>query len=242
MSGQHVVYGWHPDQHALVWEPAGNPHGLAVLVHGGYWRARHDASLMEPIARDLATRGWLVANVEYRRVGAGGGWPVVLDDVRAGIDAVMSLVPSSTPVVAVGHSAGGQLALLSAASLDAVVALAPVTDVVRAYEEGLGEGAAEELMGGPPEVDQDAYTAASPIRCPPVEAPVLIVHGNNDERVPCAHSVDYAAAAREVGKIIELRAPEDLPHLEVIDPLGDHWAGVLSWMSTVQPRRKAEDR
>lgn len=242
MSEQRINYGSHPDQHVAAWEPAEGPGGLAVLVHGGYWRARHDASLLNPMARDLAERGWAVANVEYRRVGAGGGWPTVLDDVRAAIEAVTSLAPSNTPVVAVGHSAGGQLALLSGGRLDGVVALAPVTDVFRTYAEGLGENAAGELMGGPPDVDRPSYAAASPIRRIPVGRPALVVHGNDDDRVPLAHSVDYVAAAHEAGDTIELRAPRHLPHLDAIDPSREHWADVLSWMNAVRPRQVVRAR
>lgn len=67
--------------------------------------------------------------------GDDGGWPQAPDDVRAALVAVESSdwrqgVPG--PVIGVGHSVGGQLALLSADLLDAVVALAPATDAARA--------------------------------------------------------------------------------------------------------------
>ena len=50
-------------------------------------------------------------NLEYRRVGSGGGWPATFDDVAAGIDLLADLDVDTTRVVAIGHSAGGHLAV-----------------------------------------------------------------------------------------------------------------------------------
>ena len=44
---------------------------------------------MEPLAEDLTSRGIAVWNIDYRRVGDGGGgtdWRVTLDDVSASLD------------------------------------------------------------------------------------------------------------------------------------------------------------
>ena len=51
------------------------PFPVAVVIHGGFWKAQYGAELGAPLAADLAARGWTAANVEYRRVGGGGGWP-----------------------------------------------------------------------------------------------------------------------------------------------------------------------
>ena len=65
-------------------------------------------------------RGWVAWNLEYRRVGSfpGGGWPGTFHDVAAGIDYLRELAGTYpldlTRVVAVGHSAGGHLALWAA--------------------------------------------------------------------------------------------------------------------------------
>jgi acetyl esterase/lipase len=118
----HVSYGDHPEQVADVWLPAGSgPAPLVVVVHGGFWRAVFDRSHAGPQCVGLADAGYAVAAIEYRRTGAGGGWPTTFDDVAAAVDTVPGLVAGAvagrfdrTAVVLVGHSAGGQLALWAA--------------------------------------------------------------------------------------------------------------------------------
>ena len=107
------AYGADPEQVADLLLPATEgPHPVVVLLHGGFWRARFDRSLMAALAVDLADRGWASWNVEYRRVGNGGGVPETLDDVRGGHRGAAG--NCTEPIVAgrvvvIGHSAGGQL-------------------------------------------------------------------------------------------------------------------------------------
>ena len=89
-----------------------------VLIHGGFWRTPFDRELMDPLAEDLAERGFAAWNIDDRRVGDGGGgesWRVTLDDVAASLDQLGALSaehPLDTDRTAlVGHSAGGHLAL-----------------------------------------------------------------------------------------------------------------------------------
>lgn len=223
----------------LIPANAGRPRGTAVLIHGGYWRARFDATLMTPLAKDLTARGWAVANIEYRRVGNGGGWPATLDDVQAALRTVRSATPpdwTGLPVVGIGHSVGGQLALLAAEELDAVVALAPITDVARADREGLGEDAAREFMGSASTDALREYAQASPIRQLPIGCPVLVIHGDTDARVPVEHSHDFTAAAEAAGDNIDFRVFPGLGHLEAIDPEAAHWPGAVAWMHGLMPK------
>ncbi|MDT5138019.1 MAG: hypothetical protein QOD58_2281 [Mycobacterium sp.] len=144
------AYGAHPSQYAEVTLPAGqNPAPVVVVIHGGYWSARYGAELGRPLAADLAGRGFAAVNVEYRRVGDGGGWPETGQDVATAVDALRarSTGMDLNRVVALGHSAGGQLAgwLASrrggAVTLTGVVLQAGVLDLVRGSAEGLGGGA-----------------------------------------------------------------------------------------------------
>ncbi len=61
-------------------------------------------------------RGWAVWNIEYRRIGDGGGWPETFADVAAAIDHLDGLHPALDldRVELLGHSAGGHLALWAA--------------------------------------------------------------------------------------------------------------------------------
>ena len=237
-----LPYGEHRDQVIELSVPGGTPIGVAVLVHGGYWRAAFTRELMEPLASDLLARGWVVANVEYRRVGDGGGVPATLDDVAAAMVALSGARTEHAwpgPVISIGHSVGGQLALLTAGvpayGLDAVVALAPVTDLIRTRAEGLGEGAAAEFIPQSPLERPEAYAVGSPLSNLPVGRPVLVVHGDADTRVPLAHSTDYVEAARLAGDKVELTVLPGVDHVELIDPERPHWPAIMEWMSHSSP-------
>ncbi len=99
--------------------PSGpGPHPVAIVLHGGSWRAGYDRRVMRPVCRDLVRRGWGAWNVEYRRMGGGqgGGWPATFEDVAAAVDALAGCDErvDLERVVLLGHSAGGHLALWAA--------------------------------------------------------------------------------------------------------------------------------
>ena len=52
-----------------------------VLLHGGWWGPKYGADNLDGVAADLAERGWVAWNVEYRRLELGGGYPFTLEDV-----------------------------------------------------------------------------------------------------------------------------------------------------------------
>jgi acetyl esterase/lipase len=221
-------YGAEPDHEADLLMPDGSgPHRVAVLLHGGFWRARFTRSTMTALAVDLADRGWATWNVEYRRVGTGGGVPETLDDVRAAIEAVTHIdAPlDGARVLVIGHSAGGQLALCAAAmpSVAAVVSLAGVCDLGSAARERIGGGAAIEFTGGTLEERPDAYAIADPSRLLPAGAKVLLVHGDVDDRVPVEQSRGYAQAARAIGDRVELLELAGVDHFALIDPRTQAW-------------------
>jgi acetyl esterase/lipase len=156
---------------------------VAVVIHGGFWRDAYDRSLMDGLCRDLASAGWAAWNLEYRRLGGGGGWPQTFDDVAAGIDHLGSLVEDPRVVVTIGHSAGGHLAFWAAVRREPrvrvthAVAQAGVVDLVEAARLGLSRSAAEELLGGSPAAVPERYELASPAARLPLRVPQLLVHG-----------------------------------------------------------------
>ena len=96
MAQERLVYGPQASQFVVLDGPADGP--LAVLLHGGWWRARHTLDLMMPLADDLVRRGWRTANVEFRRIdGDGGGWPATFDDVLAALEALAAESWQSSP-------------------------------------------------------------------------------------------------------------------------------------------------
>src|SRR5690349_7348342 len=81
MTVETLTYGDDPAQHGTLYRPPGESRGVVVVIHGGFLKAEYDASLGEPLARDLARQGWTAWNLEYRRIGNGGGLPQTFDDV-----------------------------------------------------------------------------------------------------------------------------------------------------------------
>ncbi len=242
----HRPYGLDAAQHvSIAWPASGTtPRGLAALIHGGYWRSHLDASLMDPLAESLRENGWVTANIEYRR-GATGPWPAPLDDVRTALGLVSDLKRAESiggPLILVGHSVGGQLALLTAPLADGIVALAPVTDIERTYRERLGDDAAAEYFGASAEEAAAAHLAASPVRQPRGNTPALVLHGINDDRVPVSHSRDFVASAKTQAAEVSLVEYTCLGHLEAIDPLAVHWPDALSWMAAATGPAPRESR
>jgi dipeptidyl aminopeptidase/acylaminoacyl peptidase len=109
-----------------------------------------------------------------------------------------------------------------------VVALAAVSDLAACAEQDLGRGAAVKLMGGGPERHPGRYAQTDPARLVPAPVPVRLVHGELDDVVPCAMSLDYAARAARVGGDVACDALPGFGHFEVIDPLSGAWPRVLS--------------
>lgn len=209
-------------------ERIGDPTGdrVVVFVHGGFWRERFGAEAIERLARACAAEpGYAVWNLEYPRIGMpGGGWPGTALAVRAGVAAAREAA-GGRPVALVGHSAGGQLALWAAQeqSPALVVSLAGVCDLETAAREGIGENAVVQFLGTGPEQDRARYARASPIRRLPLNVPVLLIHGDADDRVPIAQSRDYLTAARAAGDECELTELPGGDHFELTDPGGRGW-------------------
>lgn len=226
---QRFDYGSDPSQYVELYRPkgVGRP-GVVVVIHGGFWRAQYDLSLGRPLAADLASSGWSAVNVEYRRVGSGGGWPGTFDDVAAAIDLLADLDVDTSRVTTLGHSAGGQLAVWAGCRRGARV---PVTGVVSqagvlglraAFRDGVGARAVPDLLGGTPDEVPDRYDAADPIALVPAPVPVVCVHAAADDTVPIALSEDYVAAAIVAGGNARLvRTSGD--HYTVVDPSSSDW-------------------
>jgi pimeloyl-ACP methyl ester carboxylesterase len=189
----------------------------------------------------LTSKGVATANLEYRRVGnAGGGWPGTFADVRAAYQFLAQLSTSSTPkgawqyefdprrVLAIGHSAGGQLGLCLAAhepGVKAVISLAGVVDLQRAYELHLSNDAVVEFLGGTPAEVGDHYREADPMKLA-VGARQWLVHGAADDVVPPAFSRDYVSAKQKMKEDARLLEIAGAGHFEVVDPRSGAWKEV----------------
>jgi acetyl esterase/lipase len=222
---------------------------VVVLIHGGFWRARYKLRLEDDLVGDLAERGWAVWNLEYRRLGwrSRGGWPATFDDVGAGIDLLGELDEplDLARVVAVGHSAGGQLALWAAARpglpagapgaeprirLAGAVAQAGVVDLREALGLHLSDDVVRRLLGGTPGKHPRRYGLASPVERLPLGVPQLLVHGDADDVVPISIARGYGRRALDAGDPCELVELPGLGHMEHLDPRSVAWPPVMRWL------------
>jgi acetyl esterase/lipase len=248
--GRSYTYGPHRSQRGELYLPAGaGPHQVIVLIHGGSWQARYGKIFTRGLAADLVRRGWAVWNIEYRRVGGGGGWPHTFADVAAAIDHLGAIAHPALDlerVSVLGHSAGGHLALWAVSReklpvaapghiegvppvrLRRAIVLAGVCDLAGAYARWRG-GAVKALMGGSPEELPERYAVADPLRLIPLAKPVLLVHGTLDETVSVELSRSYANAAQAAGADVELVEVQGEAgrHRAHLDPRGPAWARVL---------------
>ena len=237
MNRSTYSYDDHPSQTGELFVPSGSgPFRVVVVVHGGYWKAQYDRSLMDGLCADLAAHGLAAWNIEYRRVGAGGGWPQTFLDVGSAVDLLADLdAPLDlSHVGAVGHSAGGQLALWAAkrASLP-VVALAPVSDVRDAVTRRGSDSAPARYMA------PEHFADGSPLELLPLGVPQILVHGTADDSVPYEMSERYVASA---GPDAELVTLDRAGHFEPIDPLSAEWPAVQAAIERLLETRGSDAR
>lgn len=240
-------YDDHPSQTGELFLPSGSgPFRVVVVVHGGYWKAQYDRSLMDGLCADLAAHGLAAWNIEYRRVGAGGGWPQTFLDVGSAVDLLADLdAPLDlSHVGAVGHSAGGQLALWAAlrsglpsdapggaprVEISAAVSQAGVLDLTLAAALMPSATPTRALLGDPV-VDYERYVLASPRERLPLGVPQLVLHGDRDDTVSMRIATSYVAAARSAGDPCELVVLNRTGHFEHIDAGSRAWRVARDWL------------
>ncbi|HWY22816.1 MAG TPA: alpha/beta hydrolase [Candidatus Acidoferrum sp.] len=229
-----AAYGSDANQFVDLRMPKGKgPYGLAIVIHGGFWRAKYDLGYAGHLCAALTAKGIATANLEYRRVGnAGGGWPGTFADVRTAYQFLLQSARQyqldARRVVVIGHSAGGQLGICLAAhesGVNAVVSLAGVLDLQRAYALHLSNDAVVEFLGGTPAEVGDHYKEADPMKLT-VAARQWLVHGAEDDVVPPAFSRDYAGAKRKMKEDARLVEIARAGHFEVVDPRAGAWKDV----------------
>lgn len=245
----HYAQGKH--QIAELWLPKGRgPFPTVVLIHGGCWLAELPGTeLMAYMAASLQADGYAVWSIDYRRIGEpGGGYPGTYQDTGAAIDKLRAIATAKrldlSHLVAVGHSAGGHLALWAAArkkvvkespigSVDplpiaGVASLAGIADLKAYRADG------PSACGGPDTIDAiagasrggDPYMDTSPAALAPLGVPQAIISGALDPIVPPQFGWDYAMTAAGAGDHVRQLTIEDAGHFELIDPTSAAWAKV----------------
>lgn len=252
------AYGADPAQFGDLYLPTqGEQHPVIVLIHGGCWRAQYGLAQLGQFCATFAALGVAVWSLEYRRLGNGGGWPHTFVDVAAGADYLRTVAPRHSldlsRVVAVGHSAGGHLALWLAARhrlpatsplatpaplpLTGIVALAGIPDLVDAEVRNLCRGAVTELMNGTAQVVPAQYADGSPSAQLPLGVPQHLIIGTMDQAVQVDHNALYVDAARQQGDDVQYTVLPDTGHFEIVAPGTTVWPTVQAAILTMINRR-----
>ena len=253
-GGERVPYGPDPLNFAELWRPAGVSRGTVLAVHGGCWQSDiADIRILDWACDDLARRGWTVWSLEYRGIDRpGGGWPGTFADVACGADALRSAGVDGSRVVALGHSAGGHLALWLAARgalpsaspmwcpdplpLHAVLCLGGLPDLERVSKppyDRCDNDPVPRLVGGGMGDRPDPYRDTSPAELLPFPAAQVLVNTTEDRIAPPALARLWAERAGAAGCAVQLVTVPDEGHVELIAPGSAAWAATLAALETL---------
>jgi pimeloyl-ACP methyl ester carboxylesterase len=250
-----LAYGQEVEQFGdLYLPPRPGPHPVVLLLHGGCWQAKYDLHPLGSLCHALREEGLAVWSLEYRRLGAGGGWPTTFQDVATGGDFLKSIAQrfslDLTRVVAVGHSAGGHLALWLAGrhrlqadsvlfvdqplQLAGVVVLAGIPDLAVAAQESVCGDAPVSLLGGTVDEVPDRYRQASPVELLPLGVPQRHLVGAEDILVPAAYVEAYVAVASRHDDV-QLGILAHMGHFELVDPSTPAWPALRRAVLSLLP-------
>ena len=259
--GPILAYGKDPLQHVELWKPAGKgPFPVVLMIHGGCWQTSvAKADIIHALAADLMKRGIAVWNIEYRGVDVpGGGYPGTFEDVAAAADMLGREGPKlgldTKRVVAVGHSAGGHLALWLAARpkiaqtsvlwsahplpIAGVVSAGGLPDLARAKTEAAeacGADTVDKLVGSKSKDRPDVYADTSPASLGPIHVFQAMVAGGSDIISPPRFSQAYLNQLK-IGDGGSLGIVQDAGHFELITP------GTVAWKEQLMSIEMMLDR
>lgn len=227
---------------------------LVVLIHGGAWKSQIGADVFVEFSRRLAERNLAVLNVEYRRVGSGGGYPQTFADVASALDFIPEVGRANPAIdlddaVVVGHSAGGQLAMWAGTRHQlednevgakpkyrptSVVSLAGPLDMRTAVE--MGDHNIVQALGGTPDEVPDRYTSVDPIQNIDPKTPIIAMAGDADHIVPAVVSQNYVTAVKRAGGTGTFVMLPGANHVSIVDPSRPEFMRVLETVSKAAQR------
>ncbi|MEJ7805497.1 MAG: alpha/beta hydrolase [Telluria sp.] len=247
-----IAYGSAPSQFAELFRPEGDgPFPVVVLVHGGCWTIAYGGiRQMHNVAGALAARGIAVWNVEYRRVDEeGGGYPGTYLDMNAALEQLASVAPryqlDTTRILAMGHSAGGQLVqwIAGRGKIAATSPLfqarpLPVRDIISLggladlrHEKELIKSSCErdmvQLTGMPSATRPDVYADTNAADLLPNGSRTVLITGALDTISPPRAAYAYAARAQAAGDSARVLILPNASHYDEIAASSPAWKIIL---------------
>ena len=254
-----IAYGANRLQVADLWLPDGDgPHPVVLMVHGGCWQTGiADRRIMNWIADDLRRRGIAVWNIDYRGVDrAGGGYPGTFLDAATAADALRAYAAQYrldlSRLAAVGHSAGGHLALwlagrprlpegsplrtaapLPIATVISLGGLPDLEEAARPPGSGCGTEVIPRIAGAADASRPDPYADTSVPRLAPLGVRQVLINGRQDRIIPTNYAEGYAAPMRAAGDEVRVRMLDHTGHVELVAP------GTAAWEAAVEEIERA---
>ncbi|MDQ3694914.1 MAG: S9 family peptidase [Chloroflexota bacterium] len=213
---------------AFWYRPAGDgPWPAVVDVHGGPEGQRRVE--FSPVVQFLLARGFAVLSTNVRGSTGYGKTFCHLDDVELRMDSVADLdaanawlrtQPGVAPekLVVFGGSYGGFMVLSSLTTYPdhwaAGVDIVGIANFVTFFEQtGPWRRHLRSPEYGDPERDHDLLVSLSPIhQAEAITAPLLVIHGRNDPRVPLVEAEQIVSRLQALGRDVTLLVFDDEGH------------------------------
>jgi dipeptidyl aminopeptidase/acylaminoacyl peptidase len=219
--------------YAYVHTPKGNgPHPLVVMPHGGPFV--EERILFDEWPQFFANNGYMVIQPQYRGsygygidfhkkafIDGGEGGKKMQDDLDYGAKYLIEKGQvDKDNVYMFGWSYGGYTSLIASMNKEKLykctVAGAAVADLVQQYNYYGSR------LDGAQKVRQEAYSKDSinPIdHIDEIKVPLLIIHGDNDQRVPIKHAY----------KFVEELNKKNIEHEFIVLEGADHFLGTIGY-------------
>ena len=199
---------------ANIYAPPGEPRGVVVYLHGG--PESQDRPEFKPLVAAMVSAGLLVAAPNYRGSTGFGKSFVHLDDVERRWDAVRDVeafakwlqeegIARGRPCVA-GGSYGGYLTLMALATAPDLwacgVEMVGIFNLVSFLERTAAwRRRYREAEYGSLDKHRDVLVQLSPAsHVDKIRAPLMVIHGANDIRVPVYEAEQLVQRLRELGR------------------------------------------
>lgn len=225
-----VPYGPAERQRLDIFPSADKAARVLVFFHGGYWRTL-DKSVFSFMAEPFVAAGWSVVLVNYT-LAPDASIDEIVDQAAQSLVAVRDRFPKSRGIVLSGHSAGGQLALMTllndgegaAASgsrngsevLSPIVAGLTISGVFDL--EPIRHTTINDLV----RLDADSAARNSPIgRIAPSSVPLFVAAGAKETNEFRGQSRRFATSWRAFGNRAELYLVDGANHFTILGALAD---------------------